>query len=202
MNLISFSLFGSGEKYNRGMVENARLAPLIYPGWRVRVYVDDLVTVTDELRDLRCEVVQMPRAPGGKAMCWRFLPASNRNFDRVIVRDADSRLNAREAAAVDAWIESGKTAHIMRDHEHHRCLPIFGGMWGIKGGSLPQINKWIDEWPRPWRERMDDMDLLATHVWPVIHNDVCHHTSVENRWGGEPFPSHEPYSGFVGMIWE
>ncbi len=33
-----------------------------------------------------------------------------------IVRDADSRLNVREKAAVDAWIASGRPFHVMRDH--------------------------------------------------------------------------------------
>ncbi|HPC77997.1 MAG TPA: hypothetical protein PK811_06665, partial [bacterium] len=44
-------------------------------------------------------------------------------------RDTDSRLNPREADAVEEWIESGKSFHIMRDHPQHN-VPICGGMWG------------------------------------------------------------------------
>jgi hypothetical protein len=44
---------------------------------------------------------------GGIAgMFWRFLVAEDDAVDRYIVRDSDSRLNAREAAAVAEWMAS------------------------------------------------------------------------------------------------
>ena len=49
----------------------------------------------------------------------RFLVADDIFVDRFVVRDADSRPNAREWAAVQEWIESGYSAHIMRDHPAH-----------------------------------------------------------------------------------
>lgn len=199
MNLISFSLFGADAKYNAGAVANARIAPEIYPGWTCRFYVDDRATAALELLELGAEVVRMPRAPGGRAMCWRFLPTADPSIERVIVRDADSRLNVREAAAVAAWIDSGKLAHSMCDHDHHRCFPLFGGMWGCEGGALPLMPEWIDKWPR-WRERMDDMDLLTKFAWPTLERSMCRHTSQPNKWGGEPFPPHPEYAGFVGEI--
>ena len=197
MNLISFSLFGDGAIYNRGAVANAKLARELYPGWSVRFYVDAWVTVADELESLGCELVWMPQCEGAKAMCWRFLPLADSSLDYVIVRDADSRLNVREVAAVKAWMESGRRTHIMRDHEHHRSYPVFAGMFGCKGGSLPNIEDWIRSWRR-WHARMDDMLLLNQFAWPSLQDDVMHHTSVENQWGGVPFPEHEPYAGFVG----
>lgn len=198
MLLISFSLFGDAPQYQRGMLCNAKLAPVVYPNWRVRVYHDDRITCAAELRELGVELVPMERAPGGLAMCWRFLPMADPRIDRVIVRDADSRLNVREAAAVAEWIASGKTAHSMVDHDHHRCYPLFGGMIGCKGGALPLMPKWMDRWPKPWRERMDDMDLLNEHAWPLLKDSMCRHASHPNIWGGEPFPPHPEYHGFVG----
>lgn len=203
MKLISFSLFGSAEKYNRGAVENAKLAAQIYPdGWTCRFYCDDRVTVTRELLDLGCEVILMPRArANAEAMCWRFLPAAEASIERVIVRDADSRLNVREAAAVAEWIKSGQPFHVMRDHEHHRCFAVFGGLWGCVGGVLPEMAAWIRDWPE-WHDRLDDMLLLQAHAWPVMHNRVCHHASVPNPWGGEPFPPHGEFVGHVGQVFE
>lgn len=198
MNLISFSLFGSVRNYNLGMVENARIAPLIYPGWKVRVYADERITVADELLASGVEIVWMPREEhSARAMCWRFLAAADENVDRVIVRDADSRLNVREAAAVCAWVESGKPFHVMRDHEHHRSWPIYGGMWGCVGGLFPDMRAWIDRWGK-FGDRLDDMLLLAGRVWPLVANDACQHESVKSRWGGDPFPDHPRYEGFVG----
>ncbi len=41
---------------------------------------------------------------GGIAgMFWRFLVADDPQVDRFIVRDSDSRLNARDAYAVAEW---------------------------------------------------------------------------------------------------
>ena len=39
-------------------------------------------------------------------MFWRFLVADDPSVDRFIVRDSDSRLNARDAFAVVDWIRS------------------------------------------------------------------------------------------------
>jgi hypothetical protein len=55
--------------------------------------------------------------------------AADADVDRFIVRDADSRLNSREKAAVDAWIASGATFPIMRDcfaHKGDGCLAAAG----------------------------------------------------------------------------
>jgi hypothetical protein len=68
-------------------------------------------------------------------MFWRFLVADDDSVDRFIVRDADSRLNAREAAAVLEWVQSGSSCHIMRDHPNHVQI-MNGGMWGGTKGML------------------------------------------------------------------
>jgi hypothetical protein len=49
---------------------------------------------------------------GGIAgMFWRFLVADDPSVDRFIVRDADSRLNPRDALAVAEWVRSGTALH-------------------------------------------------------------------------------------------
>lgn len=58
---------------------------------------------------------------------------------RYIVRDSDSRLNARDRIAVEEWIESGKPIHSIRDHVNH-CFPMNGGMWGGIRGAI-KVNK-------------------------------------------------------------
>jgi len=48
-------------------------------------------------------------------MLWRFTVVADPTVDRFIVRDVDSRLNYRESIAVEEWIQSNKSFHIMRD---------------------------------------------------------------------------------------
>lgn len=68
-------------------------------------------------------------------MFWRFLVADDVRVDRFIVRDADSRLNARDAFAVLEWIQSGVPIHSVRDHPNHE-RPMNGGLWGGTKGFL------------------------------------------------------------------
>jgi hypothetical protein len=207
--LISFSLFGPIPKYNIGAVENMRLARVVYPGWKVRFYCDAEATATDELAAMGAEIVSFvrpARLPAALCMAWRFLAAADPDVDYAIFRDSDSRLNVREKVAVDAWLQSGRMAHVMRDHPHHVGMPILAGMWGIRGGALMDMPRWIAE-RQQWGPcatntglsySFDDMILLQEQVWPRICNDVLQHTSVANPWGGQPFPPHPPYQGFVG----
>jgi hypothetical protein len=101
-------------------------------------------------------------------------------------------LNVREAAAVAAWLESGKAAHVMRDHPHHAPWPMLGGMWGIRGGVVPDMANKIAAWGK-WAAKVDDMYFLKAVIWPLIADDC-----VQHGYGGEPFPPHGPCDEFVG----
>ena len=64
-------------------------------------------------------------------MVWRTLPLLDQQVGMLMVRDMDSEINSRELAAVQQWIQSNRTFHVMRDHQHH-CDPrykILGGNW-------------------------------------------------------------------------
>lgn len=199
MKLISFSLFGDRPHYATGAIENARLSPEIYPGWTCRFYVDRQQTINDELIGLGAEVIVMQDPPAGSfAMTWRFIPVADGSIERVIMRDTDSRINVREAAAVMEWEQSGLPFHTMHDHDHHRAYPVFAGMWGAKGGSLPKMVQWIRQWPT-WRARLDDMLLLRQHAWPAMMGKTLTHSSVQIDWPSQPFPKHAPYDGYVGQ---
>lgn len=192
-------MYGNSPVYLRGMVENARLLPSIYPGWGMRVYCDKTLD-TAELEDLGCEIQRMPLSRLHSGMFWRFLAAWDYSLERVIFRDADSRLNVREAAAVREWVKSGRAAHAMHDHPHHRQLPLQGGMWGIRVGTLPQELKAavVTGGSKP-QKRVVDMRFLRDHVHPLLEGSILRHSSVPVQWESSPFPDHPPYKGFVGQ---
>ena len=50
---------------------------------------------------------------------WRFLPLMDPLVDQFIARDIDSEINDREVAAVNQWLNSNYTFHVMRDHQGH-----------------------------------------------------------------------------------
>ena len=90
----------------------------------------------------------MPAGMGySSGMFWRFMPAADTSVDRFVVRDVDSRLNARDRIAVEEWIESKLPVHILRDHVNH-CIVMNGGMWGAVKDALPNMKELIMAWSR------------------------------------------------------
>jgi len=119
--VISFGLYGNNPKYTTGAVRNAELRDTYFPGWVLRFYADASVPgeILARLKELGCELVEMDKYKGEAAgMFWRFLVADDESVDRWIVRDSDSRLNARDRFAVEEWITSGK----VRESKCLKCL--------------------------------------------------------------------------------
>ena len=203
MRLISYCLYGSRPMYVRGMVENARLAPEIYPGWKVRVYVEDGAD-TAELEALGCEIRRMGKAVGHAGMGWRLAPAWEPGVERVIFRDADSRLNVREAAAVEDWIDSGLAAHAMHDHAYHAGHAMMGGVWGVLGDVLPaELKPRLESIYAGHMAKGDDSRLLDREIFPLVRGSLLTHSSVpvlaKLEWPARPFPEHPEWQGFVGQ---
>jgi hypothetical protein len=198
-NYVSFSLYGESEFYHLGAIENVKLCSTIYPNWTPVVYVDQAVPakVLGELRRLGALVVQGTTAIGLNKRAWRFSAVLINDAEKVIFRDADSRLSFREKACVEKWLESGKALHIMRDHPYHANW-IMAGMWGIdakSGGSLVSTvlakAKGVDVG--------EDQYLLAKELYFFLQNKSLVHDSFFRRekWA-ERFPTRREGSQFVG----
>lgn len=200
-DVVAFSLWGAEPLYTEGAVANARLMPTIYPGWTCRVYHDDSVPAATlaALSGLAVELVAM--APGSgpvQGLYWRFLASDDPAVGRFVCRDCDSRINRREAAAVAAWIASGRDFHVMRDHVLHTEV-VMAGMWGGRAGVLPPLRPAIDAHAHPDRDRWQDQRFLRSQVWPRIRDHCLVHDSAHPRHGA-PFPDSppDPVSSHVG----
>lgn len=201
--VISFGLYGKIEKYTTGALRNAELALLYYPGWICRFYHTSDVP-GDILRALggfpHVELVSIPDGQGYMAgMFYRFLVAMDPTVDRFLVRDTDSRLNARERLAVEDWITKSDPSkagerdfpkvHILRDHVNH-CYPISGGMWGGIKGALPEgLLEELNTYPKD--EYMADINFLREYVWPaVVDHQMAHDSYCCDQFPlTVPFPS-------------
>jgi len=202
VKIISFALWGDNPMYVRGMFRNLELAKSIYPEWVPMVWMDWRPSIAAELYRAGAWVEMMPSHGGIQGMFWRMLPITWKCADAVIVRDADSRLNVREAAAVHAWLESDKGVHVMRDHPHHAQWPMLGGMIGFKNGAVPNMTTLMNDWSAK-NVKLDDMRFLASVVWPMVQGNCLVHSSVPEPLGGDPFPNHPPsYSDYVGQVFD
>jgi hypothetical protein len=130
--VISYGLYGGKPKYTTGAIRNVEMAKIYFPGWICRFYVTSDVPedILSSLKALGAEIESIPSGMGyTSGMFWRFMVAEDETVDRYIIRDADSRPNARDRFAVESWIESKYAIHILRDHVNH-CIVMNGGMWG------------------------------------------------------------------------
>jgi protein O-GlcNAc transferase len=194
-NIISFSLWGENPKYTIGAIRNAELAKEIYPGWKCRFYIGEDVpnNIIETLKSLESEIVQMG-GTGWNGMFWRFLAADS--YDIVISRDTDSRLNFREKAAVEEWLNSDKDFHIMRDHPYH-ATAILGGMWGSRNGILRGISQWINAYnKRDYDNKYQvDQNFLRELTYTIVKDRSFVHDEFFEK---KPFPTPRNNNEYVG----
>ena len=198
VRVISYGLYGADPRYTVGVVRNAQLAPLVYPGWRVRVYLDNTVPAA-----VRAEsVAQRRAADDGRRRDGRrdrrhvlALPRRRRRRRRPLHRARlRPRLNPRERLAVEEWIASGKAVHSLRDHPNHD-RPLNGGMWGGVKGAVPDMTEIVKRWSNK-QEYMGDLDFLNQVVWPrpaVKASFLAHDAySCHKHPDSKPFPTRRP----------
>jgi len=198
--LISFSLWGSNPKYTVGALRNAELAREIYPDWICKFFVSkDVPTeVIDKLSSYDNVVISIKEGDAGwESMFWRFETSYDPNVYASIFRDSDSRLSYREKYAVDEWLSSDKTFHIMRDHPYH-SFPILGGMWGFKYNLKYPMRELLDNFDKQ-NKYGTDYEFFIQKLYPLIENDKVVHDPFFDK---KPFPTERVDKEFVGDVFD
>jgi hypothetical protein len=195
IDVIAFSLWGNNPRYLRGAMRNLQEAPLVYPGWICRFYVDNSVPI--EFVNLAIEhgaqVVQQPvNQSVRQKLSWRFLVANDPTVRRFLVRDADSVISVREAKAVAEWLESDRWFHVMRDYWTHTD-PILAGMWGGRSGLLPELAPLVVSYKSGRLETPNiDQWFLRDRVWPIIRSSTLIHDRCFRALGARVWPEADP----------
>jgi hypothetical protein len=201
MKYLSFSLWGNKPIYNVGAIKNAELWKTIYPDWQMVVYYDDTVPkeTIDKLNNQDVLTIDVTEK-NLYGMFWRFFAVDLPNSEYCVFRDTDSRITIREKMAVDEWVNSGKSIHVMRDHPAHGIpygsdrLGILGGMWGIKSKTIPltdMINKFTKDKNLSYGS---DQTFLKT-IYSIFEDDRTTHDEFYEK---KPFPIKREYGRFVG----
>jgi GR25 family glycosyltransferase involved in LPS biosynthesis len=194
-DIIAFSLWGSSPRYLRGAVRNLQEAPLVYPGWVCRFYVDSSVPIgfVNLAIEHGAQVVQQPvNQSVRQKLSWRFLVANDPTVRRFLVRDADSVISVREAKAVAEWLESDRWFHVMRDYWTHTD-PILAGMWGGRSGLLPELAPLIVSYQSGRLETPNiDQWFLRDRVWPIIRSSTLIHDRCFRALGARIWPDADP----------
>lgn len=225
-NVMAFTLFGDAPRYTEGMIHNARLLAIHFPGWTARVYIDATTVPASIVRTLRTfphvELVSVGRKGDMCSKLWRFHPAlgdpltpAERRPAIVLCRDCDSRCDARDAACVRDWLDDpeGRDFHLIRDHIRHTktARPILAGLWGCKG-------RWLCTQGEPIRAAFSrhglnpsttgyaaDELFLQDFVYPIVYDD-CFISVPDASWVlpgerlGKLLPPSRPSHRFMGAV--
>lgn len=181
MNVIVYQLWGKNDLYIQGLLHNLDQYKKYYPGWIPILYIEEGISVTTPPEVL----VVVSKDDGWNNWCWRLNVLDDFCFERAIFRDCDSRLNTKEKACVERWIELDKAAYVSHDHDAHSA-PIMAGMWGIKGGILTNVKQAYQDWlTKNQHLIMYGVDQYFLHHWalPQIRGSLCR---FNKRFG---FPS-------------
>jgi hypothetical protein len=139
MKVISFCIYGTNNKYCKGLDENLKLMQLNLSDFNAFIYVGDKVSQDwiNQYETYSFVKLFYTDRIGHDNMINRFYAIDEENVDVAIIRDADSRLHERDIWCIRHFIESNYLFHTIRDHPEHRTL-ILGGLWGIKKNLLNQ----------------------------------------------------------------
>jgi hypothetical protein len=205
MKTINFSLWGSNPIYCIGMIKNCKLAEKFYPDWRINIWYKDVPNeILIQLKQFPYVFLFASNSVIIPNMMWRFLQVP-RDYDAMIVRDADSRFSERESLAVKEWLESGKTLHSMHDHPCHGGYGILGGMWGIRQTQLnmfEEMKKWIEKNRYHIQDFNFDMQFLNEVIYQRFKDDVFTHDSCYTHFpNSHKFPIPMNNYCFIGEKW-
>lgn len=202
--ILAFSLWGTNPKYTVGAIRNAELAREHYPDWICRFYIgrSSPTETIKQLMDMpNVEVVIMGELGDWRGMFWRFLPASEDDVDVFVSRDCDSRISAREAAAVNEWLQSPYLVHSMADHQYHfhPRMGLMGGMFGMKRHACNEMQSLIEafknKYPDAWQ---CDQNFLRDYVFPLVSSRI--YATSDIHAGCHRFPLPRVGGSFVGEI--
>ena len=143
MKVVSFCIYGSNEKYCRGLLENIEIIINKLSVFHIFIYVGDNVPQEwiDKYREYKKVKLIYTNRIGHDNMINRFFAIDEPHVELMIVRDADSRIHERDLWCIYHFVHSNYGAHTIRDHPYH-VTQIMGGLWGLKKNVL---NKTISE---------------------------------------------------------
>jgi hypothetical protein len=190
---FSFCLYGDKPKYTIGMCRNVQLINQFYPDWRIYIALGTGVPADIEkvLAEQPNVVLYKTGKEGGVNMHIRFFVIDHPDVELMVVRDADSRIHARDRWCINRWLalgpgQAGHGAMITRDHINHNNN-ILGGLWGIRKGVLPPMaylyKDIIKELMSPEYkfEYGDDQNILSDGIYPLLVQSAVVFTDLAER---------------------
>lgn len=179
-NIIAFALSGNNPSQCEIAVLNASLASQIYPNWTARFYVDDSVPehVIDRLTQHQAQIIKVAPSPIVPHILSSFAVMADKEVHAFLMRDVNSILSHKEASAVEAWLESKQTFHLMRDHYEHTEL-VLPSMWGGYTGAFDNIESDLTTFFTNYvANRASVIEFLRSKIYPTLAQSLITHDDM------------------------
>lgn len=185
MKVISFCIYGSKDKYCKGLDENLKQIQTNLLNYNAFIYLgNDVPDVWVEKYKSYpfVRLIETGRI-GHDNMINRFFAIDEQEVKIAHIRDADSRLHDRDIWCIKEFEKSSYLFYTIRDHPEHRAY-ILGGLWGIKKGcinyKIGDLYIKYNQSGKTINKIQHDQYFLRDIVYPaVISNGVFY---VFNEW--------------------
>lgn len=195
-----------------GIVRNAQLMKVYYPGWTLRIYMKKQISVAADAdsEPIRATVISKLLALGADivyvdtaltkiaANWWSYMVADDLSVDFALVRKPNARLGERDAMAVKDWIQLCEkfpriVAHCIRDTTYQGTRPMMHGLWGtrprvlhhlLRGHSFMALVYHFVADNHSAGDDCEPSDFLSQVLWPLVQPDavVCHDSVSHGVW--------------------
>lgn len=166
---FSFCIYGDSRTYLEGLLKNLVAISALYPSFEKHIYAgcDISEAFIDACESFSSTYVHRLPFTGGRLMSCRFLAIDLPNIELMIVRDADSRITARDRWCIDDFIASDFELFTIRDHKFH-YREIMGGLWGMRripGFSMQAAYAEFTAATRDLDRYQSDQDFLRNFIY-------------------------------------
>ena len=180
--VFSFTIFGSDDKYCKGLLRNVEIIEKEFPDFETWVYIGNdvpahILSSIQQNSNVKCIFTQ---ETGMVNKLYRFFAIDDPNVEVMFVRDVDSRIKERDISTIHDFLKSDKLFHIVRDHPNH-FHKIMACSFAIKKGllngplsSVFQDYRKTNEVNTFWNDQEFLASVFYPHVLPVamVHDDA------------------------------
>jgi hypothetical protein len=173
MKVISFCIYGSKDKYCKGLEENLQIIQQNLNDYHVFIYVGDCVPLEwiECYKSFSFVTLFYTNSIGHCNMIHRFYAIDEPHVDIVHVRDADSRIHSRDIWCIQTFEQSSAFFYTIRDHPNHYEF-ILGGLWGIKKNCIQQKIQNLYLLYNPLKQTINqyyhDQFFLRHMIYPLV----------------------------------
>jgi len=179
--VISFCVYGTHEKYLKGLTKNLEIINDKLPEFYTYIHVGQDITedyINEYSKFSNVKIIKT-ELTGPVLMFKRLIPIDDDDVEICFSRDIDSRINYRDMWTINEFIKSDKKFHIIRDHYWHK-MRIMGGCCGVKKIDGLNISNEMEAWKKqnPNITYGSDELFLREIIYPKIKSICLIHSNI------------------------